>query len=117
MPEGLPDWYGAQGYMLTTIFAMKIKRYVDFNISDLSLNVSEKSFANAEHAGMPGGAILLHEEIMESPMVNDPLRKYMFCSPAEGGVALILASEKKAREIGAPFIKPDAPICAAHRVV
>ena len=34
----------------------------------------------------------------------------MFCSPAEGGVALILASEKKAREIGAPFIKLDAAI-------
>ena len=43
-------------------------------------------------------------------MVNDPLRKYMFCSPAEGGVALILASEKKAREIGAPFIMLDAAI-------
>ena len=116
LPEewGLPDWYGAQGYMLTTqFFAMKIKRYMfDFNISDLSLGrVSEKSFANAEHAehAWRRNPVAL-EEIMESPMVNDPLRKYMFCSPAEGGVALILASEKKAREIGAPFIMLDAAI-------
>src|SRR3546814_11742691 len=33
-------------------------------------------------------------------MISDPLTQYMFCSPSEGGVALILASEKKARELG-----------------
>jgi acetyl-CoA acetyltransferase len=38
-------------------------------------------------------------------MVNDPLTKFMFCSPAEGAVALVLASEKKARELGAKAIK------------
>jgi len=32
----------------------------------------------------------------------------MFCSPAEGGVALILASEKKARELGKPLIRLKA---------
>ena len=37
---------------------------------------------------------------MAAPMVNDPLNKYMFCSPAEGAVALILGSAKKARELG-----------------
>jgi acetyl-CoA acetyltransferase len=30
------------------------------------------------------------EEIKNSTMVNDPLTKYMFCSPSEGGVALIV---------------------------
>jgi acetyl-CoA acetyltransferase len=38
-------------------------------------------------------------------MVSDPLTKYMFCSPAEGAVALILASERKARELGAIAIR------------
>jgi acetyl-CoA acetyltransferase len=33
-------------------------------------------------------------------MLSDPLTKYMFCSPAEGGAALILASDKKMRELG-----------------
>jgi acetyl-CoA acetyltransferase len=38
-------------------------------------------------------------------MVNDPLTKYMFCSPGEGGVALILASARKARELGRTGIR------------
>ncbi len=37
------------------------------------------------------------DTIMNSDMLSYPLTKYMFCSPAEGGVALILASEKAAR--------------------
>src|SRR3546814_20121967 len=41
-------------------------------------------------------------------MVSDPYSKFMFCSPAEGGVALILASEKKARELGTPLIRLKA---------
>ena len=41
-------------------------------------------------------------------MINDPLTKYMFCAPGEGGVALILASEKKVRELGADAVKISA---------
>jgi acetyl-CoA acetyltransferase len=40
------------------------------------------------------------ETIMTSQMVSDPLTKFMFCSPAEGGAALILASNRKMRELG-----------------
>ena len=42
---------------------------------------------------------------MNAPMINDPLTKYMFCSPSEGGVALILASEKKMKELGAHGVR------------
>ena len=38
--------------------------------------------------------------ILSSDMISDPLTKYMFCSPAEGGAALILASDRKMRELG-----------------
>ena len=41
-------------------------------------------------------------------MISDPYSKYMFCSPGEGGVALILASEKKARELGKPLVRLKA---------
>ena len=41
-------------------------------------------------------------------MINDPLTKYMFCSPAEGAVALVLASEKKARELSAKAVRIGA---------
>jgi acetyl-CoA acetyltransferase len=38
-------------------------------------------------------------------MVNDPLTKYMFCSPAEGAVALVLANGKKVRELGSDAVR------------
>lgn len=106
---GLPEWYGETGLMLTTqFFATKIQRYMSlFGISPLSLGrVAEKAFYNGtrcEHAWRRSELDL--ETIMAAPMINDPLNKYMFCSPAEGGVALILASEKKARQLGGPLIR------------
>lgn len=106
---GLPDWYGETGMMLTTqFFALKIQRYMQLHgISRETLGrVAEKSFRNgtlADHAWRRSPIDI--ETIMNAPMVNDPLTKYMFCSPAEGGVALILASEKKVRELGADAVR------------
>ncbi len=108
----LPDWYGEAGYMITTqFFGAKIMRYMhEHGISATSLGrVSQKAFRNAVHAphAWRREPVSL-ETIMEAPMVSDPYTKYMFCSPAEGGVALILASEKKARELGKPIIRLKA---------
>lgn len=101
---GLPDWYAETGMMVTTqFFAMKIQRYMEqFGISEKSLvSVAQKAFEN--------GALAPHawrrnpidaETIATSQMVSDPLRKFMFCSPGEGGVGLVLANEKKAKELG-----------------
>ena len=102
--SGLPRWYGETGMMLTTqFFAMKIRRYMELNgISNTSLGrVAVKAFEN--------GAVTPHawrrdpvdlDTVLNSQMVSDPLTKFMFCSPAEGGVAMILASDKKMRELG-----------------
>lgn len=91
---GLQDWYGEAGLMVTTqFFAMKIRRYMhEYGISeDALVRVAEKAFAN--------GAITPHawrqqalsfDTIAESLMVSDPLRKFMFCNPAEGGAAVLL---------------------------
>jgi acetyl-CoA acetyltransferase len=108
----LPEWYGEAGYMITTqFFGAKITRYMhEHGISPTTLGrVSEKAFRNAVHAphAWRREPVAL-EEIMAAPMVSDPYTKYMFCSPAEGGVALILASEKKARELGKPLIRLKA---------
>ena len=109
---GLPDWYGETGLMLTTqFFAMKIQRYMaQYGISRMSLaRVAEKAFNN--------GALTPHawrrspvdaQSILDAQMVSDPLTKFMFCSPAEGGVSLILASEKRARELGGAMIELKA---------
>lgn len=108
----LPEWYGEAGYMVTTqFFACKIMRYMALNgISRKTLGlVAEKAFRNgsrAPHAWRREPVPL--DVILEGPMVSDPYSKYMFCSPAEGGVALLLASEKKARELGITPIRLKA---------
>jgi acetyl-CoA acetyltransferase len=109
---GLPEWYGEAGLMVTTqFFATKLRRYMDLHgITPITLaRVAEKAYHNgslAPHAWRrtPMDA----DAILGSPMVNDPLTKFMFCSPAEGGVALIVASEKKARELGRARIRIKA---------
>lgn len=106
---GLPEWYGQTGMMLTTqFFALKIQRYMHLHgISRTTLGrVAEKAFRNGEktdHAWRRSQVDL--ETILNAPMINDPLTKYMFCSPAEGAVALILASEKKVKELGADAVR------------
>jgi acetyl-CoA acetyltransferase len=109
---GLPEWYGEAGYMITTqFFGAKIMRYMhEHGISQTSLGrVAEKAFRNAVHAphAWRREPVSL-QTILDAPLVSDPYTKFMFCSPAEGGVALILASEKKARELGRPPIRLKA---------
>ena len=108
----LPDWYGEAGYMITTqFFGAKITRYMhEHGISRTTLGrVSEKAFRNGVHAphAWRREPVAL-DAILDAPLVSDPYTKFMFCSPAEGGVALILASEKKARELGRPLIRLKA---------
>jgi acetyl-CoA acetyltransferase len=101
---GLPDWYGDIGLMLTTqFFGAKINRYMSLHgISPTTLGrVAEKAFENgvrAPHAWRREPIGL--NAIMNSRMISDPLTQYMFCSPSEGGAALILASDRKMRELG-----------------
>jgi acetyl-CoA acetyltransferase len=102
--SGLPEWYGEVGLMLTTqFFANKITRYMGLHgISKETLAlVAEKAFENGARTPhswrkQPVDA----ETILNGQMVSDPLTKFMFCSPAEGGAALILASDRKMRELG-----------------
>lgn len=106
---GLPDWYGETGLMLTTqFFAMKIQRYMSlYGITPPMLGaVAEKAFANgvlADHAWRREAVDI--ETILNAQMVSDPLTKFMFCSPGEGAVALLLASGRKARELGLPAVR------------
>lgn len=106
---GLPQWYGETGMMLTTqFFAMKIQRYMhDYGISNKSLaNVAAKAFLNGSKTTHAWRRTPMDADtVLQSRMISDPLTQYMFCSPSEGGVALILASEKKARQLGRTQVK------------
>jgi acetyl-CoA acetyltransferase len=98
---GLDDWYGEAGMMVTTqFFAAKIQKYMhDYGITvDTLARVAEKAYLNGalnEHAWRRTPIGL--EEIKTSQMVNDPLTKFMFCSPSAGGVALVVCREDVAR--------------------
>ena len=91
---GLGQWYGEVGMMMTTqFFAMKIQKYMhDHGISTDTLSrVAEKAFINgAKNPNAWRREPIAVEEIANSMMVNNPLTKFMFCSPSEGGVALVL---------------------------
>jgi acetyl-CoA acetyltransferase len=98
--SGLPQWYGDQGMFLTThYFGTKIMRYMhDHGISERTLaRVAAKNFAN--------GAIAPHawrrkpmsvDAILGSPIVNAPLRQYMYCNPNEGAAAVVVCRAEAA---------------------
>ncbi|CAN5809852.1 thiolase family protein [soil metagenome] len=100
--SGLPQWYGDQGMFLTThYFGTKIMRYMyDHGISEQTLGrVAEKNLAN--------GAVTPHawrrkamsiDSILASPIVNAPLRQYMYCNPNEGAAAVVVCRADKARQ-------------------
>jgi acetyl-CoA acetyltransferase len=111
---GLPDWYGETGLMLTTqFFALKTRRYLhEHGIGeDALVRVAQRAFRN--------GALTPHawrrrelsfEEIAASMPVNLPLRQYMFCTPAEGGAALVLCRAADAPRFHAKPIRVKAAV-------
>jgi acetyl-CoA C-acetyltransferase len=105
LPEewGIGSWYGETGLMLTTqFFALKIQRYMaEHGISESTLaQVAAKAFENGSRNPNAWRRQPLSEaEVLASKMVNDPLRQYMFCSPGEGAVALVLARGERVRQL------------------
>ncbi|WKN48463.1 thiolase family protein [Nocardioides sp. Arc9.136] len=106
---GLPAGYGEAGLMVTTqFFAMKICRYMrEHGISEATLaKVAAKAFRNgAVNPNAWRREALTEEQVAASAMVNDPLTQYMFCSPGEGGAAIVVASEAVAARLGARQVR------------
>ena len=113
------NWYGKSGMALTTqFFGMKINRYMEeHGITTEALDrVSEKAFRNGSKNPMawrrkPMGL----GEIQQSRMLSYPLRQYHFCSPAEGGVALILCRADKAKQYTDTPIYLNAAVVRSRR--
>lgn len=99
---GLPQWYGDQGMFLTThYFGTKIMRYMyDHDISEQTLaRVAAKNFAHgalADHAWRRKAMSV--ETILGSPIVNAPLRQFMYCNPNEGAAAVVVCRADVARK-------------------
>lgn len=100
---GIGSWYGETGLMLTTqFFGMKIQRYLfEHDIDPAVLaKVAAKAFRNgALNPNAWRRTALSEDEITASTMINDPLTQFMFCSPGEGAVALVLARGERARAL------------------
>ncbi|MGI9601899.1 MAG: thiolase family protein [Acidimicrobiales bacterium] len=112
---GLGDWYGASGMALTTqFFGMKINRYMH------EYDISQSTLAKVSAKAMRNGAInpmawrrkpITEDEVLASPMLSYPLTQYMFCSPGQGGVALVLCRGDQAHKY------TDSPIFLNAAVV
>ena len=100
--SGLGKWYGDIGMALTPqFFGMKIQRYMhDHGITeDTLVRVAVKNYRNgSNNPNAWRRQPFSYQDVAESMMVCHPLRKYMFCSPAEGGCAMILCRANKARQ-------------------
>lgn len=99
---GLEKWYGDTGLMLTTqFFGMKIQRYMhQYGITRSTLaKVAVKNFENgSKNENAWRRKPMSEDEVLNAAMLSEPLTQYMFCSPGEGGVALILANADRAKE-------------------
>ncbi|MBF4996931.1 thiolase family protein [Nocardia sp. BSTN01] len=98
---GLPHGYGEAGLMVTTqFFGAKINRYMRLHgISTMTLaKVAEKAYRNGSlNPNAWRREPMSAAEIAAAPMVNDPLTRFMFCSPGTGAAAVIVASESVTR--------------------
>jgi acetyl-CoA acetyltransferase len=100
---GLPEWYADAGLMVTTqFFALKLQRYLH------EYGLDPRLLAELAAKALRNGARTPHawrrtpysvDEIAAADMVSDPLTKYMFCSPSEGGAAVLLASDERAAQL------------------
>lgn len=101
---GLPSGYGEAGLMVTTqFFAVKIARYLRQHgiPEDVLAKIAAKAYRNgALNPNAWRREPMTEEQIAGAAMVNDPLTQYMFCSPGEGGAAIIVASAARARQLG-----------------
>ncbi|MCW2498442.1 MAG: Propanoyl-CoA C-acyltransferase [Frankiales bacterium] len=98
---GLGAWYGETGLMLTTqFFGLKAQRYLhDHDLDPAILStIAAKSFRNgALNPNAWRRTAISEQDIASSTMVSHPLTQYMYCSPGEGAVALVLCRADKAR--------------------
>ena len=105
--------------MLTTqFFATKIQRYMhehDISTSTLA-KVAVKAYRNgSENPNAWRRTPMTEEQVAGSTMVSDPLTQFMFCSPGEGAVALVLCRADQARRYTDTPVFLDAVSFATRR--
>ncbi|WP_089246163.1 thiolase family protein [Rhodococcoides kyotonense] len=113
---GLPEGYGEAGLMVTTqFFGAKISRYMRrHDISrDTLARVAAKAYRNGSlNPNAWRRDAIDVDTIASADMVNDPLTRYMFCSPGEGAAAIVVAGANAVARLGG---RPVHLRAIAHR--
>ena len=104
------------GNVMPAVYAMRARRYMHEtgatarHLAMISVKAHEYGARNPNAQFQNRISI---EEVMGSRMVADPLTLYMCCPTGDGAAAVIVTSEKRARELGA---KPGAsPLRCCNR--
>jgi acetyl-CoA C-acetyltransferase len=92
------------GFDFTSAAALQAKRYMhSYNISEEDIaRVTLKNLQNAiDNPNAHNKGTYTLNDILGSPMIADPIRAMQVSPDTDGAVAMILASEKKVKEMGA----------------
>ena len=113
------DWYGGSGMAINPqFFAIKINRYMQtYGISHPTLaRVAAKATRNGSKNPMAWRKQpFTEDEVLQSQMLAYPLTQYMFCSPGEGGVALVVCRADIARRYTSKPIYIRAAVMRSRR--
>ncbi|MEM8593350.1 MAG: lipid-transfer protein [Pseudomonadota bacterium] len=112
-----PDWVRFYlGITNPTYFALYARRRMDI-YGDTRADFSKVKMKNAQHGMNNPNArykkLFNEDDILDSPMVADPLRLMDICATSDGAAALIVCSQEYANKIG----KQDAVKVAAISTV
>ena len=116
MPRGFMDptmiyspWQVELGMSMNpSYWSMRAMRHMhEFGTTELQIaKVAYKNHKNSVHN--PNAMYRKEfsmEQILNSPLVCDPIRLLEICAPNDGAAAVVVASEKKMRELGAAGIR------------
>jgi acetyl-CoA acetyltransferase len=124
MPRGFMDpsmiysrWQIEMGMSLNpSYWSMRARRHMhDYGTTELHIaQVACKNHSNSVHNpnAMYRKAMSI-EEIMQSPLVCDPIRRLEICAPNDGAAAVVVASAAQARRLGGQPIRIAA---CAHSI-
>jgi acetyl-CoA C-acetyltransferase len=124
MPRGFMDpsmiysrWQIEMGMSLNpSYWSMRARRHMhDYGTTELHIaQVAYKNHSNSVHNpnAMYRKAMSI-EEIMQSPLVCDPIRRLEICAPNDGAAAVVVASAAQARRLGGQPIRIAA---CAHSI-
>ncbi|AYF75471.1 thiolase family protein [Nocardia yunnanensis] len=116
---GLGQWYGTTGLAMTSqFFALKIQRYLyEHDLPPrLLTSVAAKAFRNgSRNPNAWRRKPLTEHDIDNSPMLSDPLRQYMLCSPGDGACALVLGAAQRAKRLRSDPVRVAATTVRTRR--